>query len=368
MLEKPHAGWITRPVRLAVGVVVLLSASCLAAQDEGAAERPAAAGPDVGGRQDQGGESSERPGPLDPFFDPINPARFQRRFDLWLGLDSGDRSDRPRPPEIPEPVFFDVVRPLGDLKYANELNYLVNSSTRNAPTLQVIEYEYVFADWRAAELDLSYFNGNLEILTPFYQRTFGVGPKGNWVHGVQLSLDLYLRSGFVGGSPVYTFCWKPDRESRFSTTVFVGANRALIGGFGPSRGGLAAFPAESGPVDRPFGAWRPTFNADVFYKLGEKWTVGVETDLFFHAGKAGEYLSFPFLTYEAGKHAFFQVGAGYYHFESRDQVTFFGHVNLVNASTRRAREPERSRDEVAPEETRDGGRLRRWLGRLIGDR
>ena len=199
------------------------------------------------------------PASFDPVFGRINPARIQRRFDEWLGLDSGERSDRPEPPEIPEPVFFDVVRPLGDLKYANELNYLLNSSSRNAPTLQVIEYEYVFADWRSAELDLSYFNGTWRSSRPSISGRRGRA-EGNWVHGYQVSLDLYLRSGFVGGSPVYNFSWKPEEESRFSTTFFVGANRALIGGFNPAAGrprALAAAPA----VDRTFGAWRPTFNA-----------------------------------------------------------------------------------------------------------
>lgn len=331
---------------------------------EGAAGSPA-------GRADQGGESAERPGWLDRPFHAIDPANFQRAFDRAVGLDSGERSDRPRGPEIPEPVFFDNVRPLGDLKYSNELNYLVNSSTRNAPTLQVIEYEYTFADWRAAELDLSYFNGNLQILTPFYQRTLGVGRDRNWVHGYQLSADVYLRSGFVGGSTVYMFAWKPKEDSRFSTQVFVGANRALIGGFNPVGSGPSALrfaPPAASPDDRAFGAWRPTFNVDLFYKAGEKTTFGVETDLFFQSGKAGEYLCFPFLTYEAGKHAFFQVGAGYYHFESRDQFTLLAHVNLVNPSTRRARERADARQEPDAGQPPEGRGLRRWISRWLGER
>lgn len=354
-------------------VALLLRASRPAASEEfvsgdDARPRKTAVSADETGRLDQGGESAARPGPLDPLFRAIDPARVERRFDQWLGLGTGGLSDRPRPPEIPEPVFFDVVRPLGDLKYANELNYLITSGTRNAPTLQVIEYEYVFADWGSAELDLSYYNENLQILTPFYQRTLGVGPQGNWVHGYQLSADLYLRSGFVGGSPVYNFSWKPERESRFSTSIFIGANRALIGGFTPARAGPAAFPGGPGSVDRPFGAWRPTLNVDFFYKLGERWTIGVENDLFFHPGKAGEYLSFPFLTYEAGKHAFIQVGAGYYHFESRDQLTFLAHINLVNPSTRRTRAQPGEPGESVPEGRTVSGDLGGWFGRLVGSR
>lgn len=309
-------------------------------------ERSAATeeGGDAAGRPDQAGdeeEEEERAGLLDRIFEPIDPANFHRALDRGLGLDFGVRSERPEAPEIGEPVFFDVTRPLGDLKYGNELNYLYNSSTRRAPALQVIELEYNFADWRAAEFDLSYFDGNLQILTPFYQRTLGVGRRGNWVHGYQLSPDIYVRSGFVGGSAVYIFGWKPEAESRFSTLIFLGANRALINGFNPTPSGTAVprlDPRHAGGGDeRVFGAWRPVLNIDFFYDLGKKLTVGIENDLFFQAGRASEYLSFPFVTYKPGKHVFIQAGGGYYHFESQDQFTFLLHVNLVNPSTRRPR-------------------------------
>jgi hypothetical protein len=322
---------------------------------------PGGGASDPSGRADQGGDADERPGRLDPLFRAVDPSRLQRLFDRTFDLDPGDRSRRPRAPEIGEPVFFDVTRPLGDLKYSNELNYLYNSSTGNAPALQAIEYEYTFGDWRAAEIDFLYYNGNLEVLTPFYQRTLGVGRRRNWVHGYQISPDLYLRSGFIGGTAVYALGWKPEEESKFSSLVFLGANRALIGGF--------QFPRAGGPPvapgDRVFGAWRPTVNVDVFYKLGEKLTLGFEADQFIQRGRAGEYLDFPFLTYEPGEHAFFQVGGGYYRFESRDQFTFFLHLNFVNPSRRKARE-ERAQDEPEPDGPREHGPIRRGLDRLFG--
>ena len=330
-------------------VVFLLLGTCarLAAQDIRAdrpEERPAAAAEKAGatGVPDApGDEEQERAGLLDRIFEPIDPANLQRAIDRGFGLDAGDRSERPEAPEIGEPVFFDLTRPLGDMKYGNELNYLYNSSTRGAPGLQVIEYEYAFADWRAAELDLSYYDGNLQVLTPFYQRTLGVGRRGNWVHGYQFSPDIYVRSGFLGGSAVYTFGWKPEEASRFSTLIFLGANRSLIGGFNPGMSGPSASRPDPHPAggaeDRVYGAWRPTFNVNFFYNLSEKFTLGIENDLFFQSGKASEYLSFPFLTFKPGEHLFIQVGGGYYHFESRDQFTFLLHVNLVNPSARRPR-------------------------------
>ncbi len=333
-----------------LALFVILSASSFADDEAPRAE------------SDPKSEAAETPRPFDPAFHAIDPSRLQRLFDEIVGLPSGNVSNRPRAPEMPEPIFFDLTRPLGDLKYSNELNYLLNTNTRNAPTLQVIEYEYTFADWRAAELDLSYFNGSLEILTPFYQRTLGVGRNRNWVHGYQVSLDLYLKTGFVGGSPVYIFSWKPEEDSRFATTIFLGANRALIGGFNPPSMNLPNLPGSTMLDDHPFGAWRPTINVDVFYKLTEKFTFGVETDLFIHSGKAGEYLSFPFLTYEPGEHAFFQFGAGYYEFESHGQFTVFAHLNFVNRSKRKNREPESDDKAEADSESP------RWFSRLLGDR
>ncbi len=351
--------------RLALALVLAMPTASAIGQDSAETGPPDR---DASGRPaDPGAEDRDRPVPLDRFFRAIDPARVQRALDRILGFDTGDRSDRPEAPEIGEPVFFDNVRPLGDRKYANEFNYLLNASTRNSPTLQVLEYEYVLSDWNAVELDLSYFNGNLQLLTPFYQRTLGVGRDRNWVHGVQLSPDIYLRSHFLGGSAVYMLGWKPREDSKFSTLTFLGANRALIGGFappgvrGPVASGLATLRR---PDDEPtFGAWRPTVNVNLFYQITEKVTLGIENDLFIHPGKAGEYLSFPFLTYKPGGHAFFQVGGGYYRFESVDQFTVFAHLNFVNDSPRKARD----RDDDRPREE-SGGPIHRCLDRLLGDR
>ncbi len=344
-----------------------------------ARDQPAAAKPS------QEPASPEKDGPLDPFFDLIDPSRFQKILDQAIADRSGrerPRRELPEVPEIGEPVFFDLSRPLGAQKYSNEFNYLLNPSTANAPTMQVLEYEYAFADWNTVEVDLAYFNQSLEILTPFYQRTLGVGRNGRTVRGIQISTDLYLRSGFVGGSAVYAFGWKPTKESRFSTLSFLGVNRTLIGGFlfpaSPvGRMGLITSPSATTPAtpdDKVYGAWRPTFNLNLFYKLTEKVSLGFENDLFFQSGRASEYFSFPFLTWEAGQHAFFQAGGGYYHFESRDQFTFLLHMNFVNPSVKVSKEQFAGQGDdptgatAREEESGEGdsprrGPIRQWLER-----
>ena len=346
MPPSRRRSWFARFGAIFAGSV--LAAATLRADDPPPSippSRPDPAKLGRGGLEIVGGQKAEADGPLDPVFDLIDPARLQRELDRVLGPRFGGnrpKQDRPEVPELGEPVFFDLTRPLGAKKYSNEINYLLNPSTKNAPTLQVIEYEYAFADWNSAELDLSYFNGSLEILTPFYQRTLGVGQGGRSVRGLQVSPDLYLRSGFVGGSAVYAYGWKPSKESRFSLLSFLGANRILVGGFQFPSPSLSRF----GPIvppsastgtpsgDRVYGSWRPTFNLNLFYKLTKKVSLGIENDLFFGSGRNGEYFSFPFLSWDVGRHAFFQVGGGYYHFESRDQFTFLLHLNFVNPFVR----------------------------------
>lgn len=109
---------------------------------------------------------ADLPDPFPRFFEAINPARAHHRLDEVLGFDAGEQSNKPEAPEIPLAVFVEVIRPLGGLKYENEANYFIASFTGNAPTLQTVTYEYVFADWNAFRLELTYPNGKLEALVP----------------------------------------------------------------------------------------------------------------------------------------------------------------------------------------------------------
>src|SRR4051812_23726054 len=101
----------------------------------------AAAQEGEGGGQTGGsgwGGSEELPAPLDGLFEALNPARAHRWFDdRILGLDV-ERSEKPRAPELPLAVFVESVRPLGALKYENQLNYFVGTFAGDAPTLETL--------------------------------------------------------------------------------------------------------------------------------------------------------------------------------------------------------------------------------------
>lgn len=266
-----------------------------------------------------GSEAGElrRPNLLGPVLSPINPARLHRRMDELLGLDDGDRSSRPEAPEIPEPVFFELVRPLGALKYESEVNYLYGAFTGGVPDLQVLELEYVFADWNAAKLELTYTDGNLETIEPGYQRTFGVGRRHNWVHGCQIFPEIFTQKPFVGGTAVYMFAWKPEERSAWSTMLMLGASRGLIeepkalagpGQMLPGRPAARRVASGLGGSSEPLeDVWRPVVVADFWYTLSPSLAVGMEDD-FFPSARFGEYLILPHVNWQPTAHVFSSSG------------------------------------------------------------
>ena len=110
--------------------------------------------------------------------------------------------------------------------------------TGRVPASQFLEYEYVVADWRAVKLELEFAQGALETLEPGYQRTLGVGPKHNWVHGFPVFPEIFIHDKFVGGTSAYMFNWKPTEESPFSTSFSMTWRTSAAYSSGrPSRGG-----------------------------------------------------------------------------------------------------------------------------------
>jgi hypothetical protein len=317
-----------------------------------AAIGPRGAGGSSGGEAGQGGSggpsaansgAANLPDPFGPVFEAINPARLHRRLDEALGLDAGRDSPKPEAPEIPLAVFLEVIRPLGGLKYENQTNYFVGAFTGGAPTLQELSFEYVFADWNSARLELTYPNGNLEALVVGYQHTLGVGRRGNWIHGFQVIPEIFLQRDFVGGRAFYLLGWKPEKESPWSAALSLGADRASIEGSEALRGPMArqrpgpggdAGGAEGG--EGPASVWRPLISVDAFYTFGPSLSVGLENDLF-PSSQLGEYLILPNFTWRPTQHFFVQVGAGYYQLGSEGQATFMCRVNLLNPSPRRPR-------------------------------
>ncbi len=305
-----------------------------------------------------GGAEDNFPAPFDAVAEALNPANIQRRFDAARGRDVRT-SDKPRAPEVPLALFVEAVRPLGALKYENQLSYQVGAFTGDAPTLSNVSAEYVFADWSAARVELIAPDGVARAVGFGYQHTLGVGPRGNWVHGALIQPEVAIdATGFVGGTALYTFAYKPDRESPWTATLSGGANRASfstrplggavdagVGSMGVDRlgaGGAAGrdgsrrVGSDSEAAGEESRVWRGYAGGNLFYTFSPRWTVGTEVDAFIHP-RFGEYLVMPNVTYRPTKHFFLQAGAGWYEVGGRSQAAFIVRANLLNPSGRRPR-------------------------------
>lgn len=334
---------MTRLRRLAArlaAALVLVAVSRLEAQTTETGGPGGSSGTGGGGQTGGSGtdEEAQFPAPLGDLFDATDPARLQRRLDEILGLDT-ERSSKPRGPELPLALFVESVRPLGALKYENQLNYFVSPFSGSAPTFQSLTYEYVFADWNAARIEfIAPRPGRVDALGFGYQRTFGVGRDHNWAHGALILPEVSIRgTGFIGGSAFYTAAWKPTEDSPWTTGISAGVNRASfsnrpLGGSLPGEGG--SIPPE--PIAEEARVWRPFGSGNLWYTFSPRLTIGVETVAYAHH-RFGEYLVQPNLTWRPTEHFFVQLGVGWYEVGGVDQASFMLRVNLLNPSRRKPR-------------------------------
>lgn len=114
---------------------------------------------------------------------------------LSLALPAAAQEAKDAPaPSIPEPMVFDLVRPLGAKRGELEANVLAqrNLSGPERSVEWAPEIEYAVADGFAVELELPFENGRVVEYKLGVQGTFGTLNRGRGIHGVQY-LGLYNR-------------------------------------------------------------------------------------------------------------------------------------------------------------------------------
>jgi hypothetical protein len=97
--------------------------------------------------------------------------------------------------EIPEPLFFDLVRRLGSEKGELEFNSLtrIEGTTKATELLHAPEIEYAFMDGGAVELELPMEGSTLKAIKGAFQFTFGrFGNRSQWIHGFQTFYETGL--------------------------------------------------------------------------------------------------------------------------------------------------------------------------------
>lgn len=192
------------------------------------------------------------------------------------------------PPEIPEPMIFDMVRGLGARAGELEVNALVTSplSGQERVLEWAPEIEYALIDGLALEFELPFENGRLAELKLGVQGTFGTMDRGRIIHGVQY-LGIYDRHEGTGSHALLYLIGRQHSE-RWSTMSMIGVGDIRVG----QSEGVAGL----------------LVNHSTFYKIDEARTAGLEMN--YKSGPDGGILAMPQFHAALNRQVSLQVGTG----------------------------------------------------------
>lgn len=135
-------------------------------------------------------------------------------------------------PRIPEPMVFDLVRPLGAAAGEREVNVLAVRPLRGGPVDWAPELEVAYADGQSFELELPVADGRLTQLKVALQGTFGTGADGCWIHGWQY-IGLYdLDRATPDNALLYISGYRLD--ARWSSLAMAGLRQVGLRHHGPT--------------------------------------------------------------------------------------------------------------------------------------
>jgi hypothetical protein len=210
-------------------------------------------------------------------------------------------------PRIPEPMVFDLVRPLGARKGEWEVNTLAliplrrktatidevtdpSGLVRRSPDKHGVEWapeiEFVLADGIALEFEFPMENSTLEAYKVAGQWTFGTAFKNRFIHGTQGIVQYNIDSHLWGTTLLYVAGFRFDPT--WSILSMVGA-RGIIDG--------------TSDVE-------VLTNVTLFAELTQRLVAGIETNLNQVIGGDAALLVMPQLHYEISKRWMLQAGGG----------------------------------------------------------
>lgn len=239
------------------------------------------------------------------------PERTFKQEDKEVEIQTIERvSGEAKGPRIPEPMVFDLVRPLGARKAEWEVNTLaLIPLNRKSETIDEVadpsglvrrssdkrgvewapEIEFVLADGIALELELPMENSNLEAYKVAGQWTFGTTLQNRFIHGTQ-------------GIVKYSI----DSKLWSTTLLYVAGFR-----FDPTWSILGMFGARGFTNGAPGGSDVEVLgNLTLFADLHGRLVAGIETNLNQVVGGDTAFLLMPQLHYEISKHWMLQAGGG----------------------------------------------------------
>ena len=201
--------------------------------------------------------------------------------------EEGDAALSSEAPHIPEPMVFDLVRPLGVKQGDAEVNVLTEHSLRTGNTEWAPEFEFGLFDDFAVEFELPFDNLSLSQYKLALQGTIGTAFDNHFIHGWQM----------IGYH---------DRETEKYTI-----DALYLAGFrlNSSISNFNMFGARRDDVERN-GEFVGLFNTSWFYDYSNDLTFGIEMNNEFKQRSDWSYLLMPQIHWDLTDNATLQFGAG----------------------------------------------------------
>lgn len=216
-------------------------------------------------------------------------------------------------PHVPEPLVFDLVRPLGAKKGEVEVNTLgmvplnrrLGGSRHKSDTLGMVplsrdnsqiewapEIEFALWDGFALEFEFPFEGSHLEAFKMGAQYTFGTALDNRYIHGFQGLFERALESTTSSWAGLYL------GGMRFNPRW------SMLGMWG------MAYEAGSGAGEKGGQRTRLLQNLTLFYNLTDKTHLGLETNYAVSMHGEQTLLLMPQLQMALTKHFCVQLGAG----------------------------------------------------------
>ncbi|MFM8442543.1 MAG: hypothetical protein ACKN9W_04260 [Methylococcus sp.] len=219
----------------------------------------------------------------------------------WGAEDASAEDDKPR---IPEPMVFDLMRPLGAREGEAEVNVLglfpLSSSSEDfasepdalglpgAHTEWAPEFEYAPLDGLALEVELPFQEATLAAYKGGLQWTLGKAFSHRLIHGLQLIVQYDRQPARWLPTLTHIMGFRIDRVWSILTMA------GLRGNTGPS-------------LDSRLEG---ILNASVFADVAPEWTLGLETNFAMAPSGQLALLFMPQMQWEVSDHVMLQGGVG----------------------------------------------------------
>lgn len=188
---------------------------------------------------------------------------------------------------IPEPLVFDLVRPLGSPRGEVEVNAFLNRIPGAGELQWSPEIEYSFADGYAVELELPYLNSHLQEYKLALQGTLGTLLDGRMIHGWQGIARRGRHEHAYSADALYLNGLR--LSDKWSTMNMAGMRRTSFNGDGELHG---------------------LFNTAWFYHASHKLVLGMELNNELRPQRQWHYRLTPQLHYSFSDHRAIQIGMG----------------------------------------------------------